>query len=153
MSIEIRVALSKDDYLSGMSKIGTVLALGFLLISGASGIQNAVNDWPPGPGVGEALYTLFLGSMGVLGVGSAVGATYRRRWASGIMVAWGLSLTLASALAPVVNGDGTPASGVASGLLGAGLAALTYLGVRGRWIQPLGMEDPPSHSPAPQRDG
>jgi len=115
-----------------MSKIGTVLALAFLLVTGASGGQGFVSDWSQAATLGQTLCTVCVGFMGLLGVGSAVGAMYRRGWTGGVMVGWGLSLTLASGLAPVAWADAGIASGTASAALGAGLAALTYLGIRGR---------------------
>jgi hypothetical protein len=115
-----------------MSKIGTVLAVAFVLVTGASGVQGFVSDWSQASTTGQTLCTVCVGFMGLFGVGSAVGAMYRRSWGVGVMVGWGLSLTLASGLAPVAWADAGVASGIASGVLGAGLAALTYLGIRGR---------------------
>lgn len=113
-----------------MSKVGRILAIGFLFISGGGGIQSAVSDWSVAATAGQTLSTICAGLMGFLGVGAAVGAISRRTWVRPLLWAWGVFVALVSGLAPVVWGGAGIASGIASGALGALLAALVYLGVQ-----------------------
>jgi hypothetical protein len=115
-----------------MSKVGAWIAVAFLLLTGASGIQGSMSDWAQAEGPGQRTCTVAVALMGFLGVGGAVGALFRRSWTRHVILAWGLCVALASALAPMAWGDAGLATGVASGILGAGLAALTYVGIRRR---------------------
>ena len=115
-----------------MSRFGTWIAVAFLLLTGASGIQGSMSDWAQAVGPGQRACTVAVALMGFLGIGGAVGTFFRRTWTRPVVLAWGLCVASASALAPMAWGDAGPATGVASGLLGAGLAALTYLGIRRR---------------------
>jgi hypothetical protein len=120
----------KDVELFRMSKAGRIIAIGFLFLSGGGGIQSAVSDWSVAATGGQILSTICAGLMGFLGVGAGVGAISRRAWVRPVVVAWGACVALVSGLAPVVWGGSSIATGIASGALGALLAALVYLGVQ-----------------------
>jgi hypothetical protein len=115
-----------------MSKVGTWIAVAFLLLTGASGIQGSMSDWAQAVGPGQRACTVAVALMGFLGIGGAVGTFFRRGWTRPVVLGWGLCVALASALAPIAWADAGLATGAASGALGAALAALTYLGTRRR---------------------
>ena len=101
-----------------MSKVGRIIALGFLFLSGGGGIQSAVSDWSMATTGGQTLSTIFAGLMGFLGVGAGVGALSRRAWVRPVLMVWGVCVASVSGLAPVVWGGSGLASGIASGALG-----------------------------------
>jgi hypothetical protein len=86
------------------------------IVTGVLGLRNGRNDARAAMDAGQRLAGWSAVAYGVLGVLAAVGLLLGRRWARPVLAAWGVGLTLAGGLAPVVWGHAPIWTGLLSGL-------------------------------------
>jgi len=124
-------------------KIGWLLSILLLVITGVLGIQNGIADWPDAATPLQKSVTGGVFLYGLLGLAGAVGLALRRRWTFPLVVAWGIVVTYVPGTAVMAYApDGT----WGAALTASGATALIALGVAwatrantSAYTQPLGV--------------
>lgn len=107
-------------------KIGWLISILLLAITGVLGVQNGIADWPDATTPLQKSVTGGVFLYGVLGLASAVGLALRRRWTFPLVVAWAIVLTYVPGTAVMAYApDGT----WGAALTASGATALIALGV------------------------
>lgn len=115
-----------------LRKTAFTIAIVLLLVLGGTGISGGVSQLSTVKTAGQTIQTVFQFVYAAFALLS-VGTTFRaRRWNRAMLVCWTIALALAGGIASVVWGEASllvgVVSGIAAGLVGAGIAWLLRFG-------------------------
>jgi hypothetical protein len=113
-------------------KIVWFVAIALLLITGALGIYNGLNEWR---GAGTTLQKSVTASVfiyGLLGITGATGMIARQRWSVWVVMAWAVAITWAAGVSVIAYGgkDVTALTAIAAGISAAIIALVVIWGAR-----------------------
>ena len=85
-----------------MREVGTFVVVVILLLTGAWGILESVDDFPQADTLGKMVYTVLLATFGCLGLGAGATVLARKPWAKVLIQGWAVTLLATSLIAVFV---------------------------------------------------
>lgn len=103
-------------------KIGWVLSLAVLVITGALGVYNGLSEWGEGRTVMQRSVSVGVLMYGILGLATGYGLFRRQRWSLKTAIAWAVVITYVPGVAVMADGDATLSSAIAASAASAVIA-------------------------------
>lgn len=122
--------------------IGLIAAL--LLLTGYTGVRDAVGEYAVAVSLGQKAGTAAEALYGLLSLAAVVGVVARRPWASPLLLAWAAALILTAGMAPIVWGG----TGLWPGIVAAASTAAVAGAVLWVWWRFGRPPEPVSEPPA-----
>lgn len=129
---ELSSGRSRTVPLSLGAKIGWLLAVLVLLLTGGLGVNNGVTEWPDAHTALQRSVTGGVLVYGLVGIAAGAGLALRKRWSVGLALAWAILITYVSGAAVVGYGgeDAPVAAAIPASLASALIGGLVTWAAR-----------------------